>query len=191
MERRLAEDLEYRAKVERLEAEEAERVRQLRATEAPVVEDLAGAGIDVSTVWDLHKRPESRAVAIPILLNHLTRDYPDGVLEGIGQGLDDRTARDRWRELKDLYLRTERPVVRDRLAAALSNCAVKRHYEDLLAFLGNTDLGDTRIYFLRPVNRIGNRMSPGAGRAVVESWTDDPVLGKEASAILNGRGPND
>lgn len=188
-ERRLQEDPAYRAEVERVEAARAERARQLGLAEQPVLADLRGVGIDVDDVWNLYKVPEARPRAIPVLLEHLVRDYPDRVLQGIGTGLDDKSARSWWSELKALYLATERDVVRDRLAAALSGCATKDHYEDLLAFLRNERLGETRIYFLRPINRIGNRLTPGQGRAVIEPLAADPVLGKEATAILKGRGP--
>jgi hypothetical protein len=32
--------------------------------------------------------------------------------------------------------------------------------------------------------------TPGKGRAVVQSFSEDPVLGKEATAILKGRSSN-
>lgn len=65
--------------------------------------------------------------------------------------------------------------------------ATRAHYDDLLAFLADEALGATRIYFLRPGNRIGNRMRAGKGRSVIEELADDAVLGAEASALLAGR----
>jgi hypothetical protein len=186
-ERRLREDPAYRAEVERVETERAARSQRLRVAEQPVVADLRAIGLEVDTVWDLHKLPDSRPKAIPVLLEHLARDYPDGVLRGIGQGLDHPSARAWWRDLSELMLKTERDEVRDRLAAALSACATREHYDDLLSFIGNDSLGECRIYFLRPINRIGNRIQPGQGRAVIESVADDRVLGKESTAILKGR----
>lgn len=190
-ERRIREDPEYLAAVERDEAERAERARRLRESEKPLRQDLAAIGIKVDSVWDLHKIPNSRPTAIPVLLDHLARTYPDPILQGIGAALDHNSARGWWTELTTLYLRTRNDVVRDRIAAVLSNCATKTHYEQVLSFLRNEDLGETRIYFLRPVNRIGNRISPGQGRAVVASVADDPTLGKEADAILASRGRNE
>jgi hypothetical protein len=189
-ERRLQDDPAYRAEVERIEAERAAQVAASRAAERPVLEDLANAGIKLDTVWQLHQHPEWVRTATPILLEHLDRDYPDQVLMGIGQGLDQKASRDWWGELRRLYLWTSRDVVRDRLAAAMSRCATREHYEDLLGFLDDKRLGESRIYFVRAVNRIGNRMSPGRGRAAVESYASDAVLGKEASAVLAGRRPN-
>ncbi|MDQ0241498.1 hypothetical protein [Arthrobacter bambusae] len=190
-ERLLREDPEYRAKFERMEADRAQRVAELRAAAQPVVRDLAAIGIKVGTLWDLYKIPDSRPAAFPVLLAHITRDYPDGVLESIGQGFCHKSARAWWPELKRIYLETQIPVVRNVLAAALSECAAKDQYEDLLSFVNTTRLGSTRIYFLRPLNRIGNRMQAGKGRAVVQSFSEDPVLGKEATAILKGRSRNE
>lgn len=73
----------------------------------------------------------------------------------------------------------------------MSGCAIGTHYEDLLSFVRNDALGETGICFLRPSGRIGNRINAGAGRAVVRSFANDPVIGKEARSILAGRGPNE
>jgi hypothetical protein len=35
-----------------------------------------------------------------------------------------------------------------------------------MAFIDDEALGSSRIYFLRPINRIGNRMSPGRASRV-------------------------
>ncbi|MGO4856892.1 hypothetical protein [Arthrobacter sp. 2MCAF14] len=189
-ERLLREDPEYRAKFERVEADRAQRIAVLRAAAQPVIRDLAAIGIEVGSLWDLYKVPDSRPAAFPVLLTHITRDYPDGVLESIGRGFCHKSARAWWPELKEIYLETKIPVVRDVLAAALSGCAAKDQYEDLLSFVNTARLGSTRIYFLRPLNRIGNRMQAGTGRAVVQSFSEDSVLGKEATAILKGRSRN-
>ena len=69
----------------------------------------------------------------------------------------------------------------------MSQCAVRKHYDDLLTFIENEDLGESRIYFLRPINRIGNRLQAGQGRAVIEQLADHPVLGIESTRILQGR----
>ena len=106
---------------------------------------------------------------------------------GIEAGLDHTSARNWWDQLWTVLLSTDNDVVRDRLAAALSGCAARDHYQDLLALLRTDALGSNRIYYLRPVNRIGNRIKAGQGRAVIEALADDPVLGKEATAILKGR----
>lgn len=180
-------DPDFVARREAADAERAERERLLGIAEQPIVEDLRGLGLDLDSVWDLYKIPDSRPHAIPILLKHLNLDYPGRVLFGIGQGLNHESARAWWSDLRQMMLTTERDEVRDRLAVALANCATRDHYEDLLAFIRDDSLGEYRIYFLRPINRIGNRMNAGQGRAVIEAMADDPVLGREATAIVQGR----
>jgi hypothetical protein len=153
----------------------------------PVFDDLRSVGVEVDNLYRLYLQPTSYPQAIPVLLNHLQRDYPERVLHDIGNALPFKPAPSWWEDFKHLYVSTRRDAVRDRLAAALSSCARREHYDDLLAFIYNEDLGSSRIYFLRPINRIGNRMDAGRGRAVIEAFADDPVLGKEATAILRGR----
>jgi len=189
--RRIRDDPEYRAKRETFAAELDERARRTSEAEQPVVRALTDVGIDVNSVWDLYKTPDILPKAIPVLLSHLVRDYPDPVLQGIGQALSNRAARPHWAELKTLYTTTANGVVRDRLADVLSICATRAHYDELLSFLQNDALGETRIYFLRPINRIGNRISPGTGRRVIARLADDAIFGREARAILAGRGRND
>lgn len=184
-------DPEYLARVAKADAERRERRERLRQAEQPLVDDLRTAGIDVKSAWYLYEVPNRGEDAYPILLNHLRRDYPDRILNGIARAFTKDVARRHWRELLDLYLHEDREEARDGLAATLSGCAARAQYEDLLAILKNDSLGSTRIYFLRPVNRIGNRISPGAGRAVIAGLADDPVLGIESKRILQGRGRND
>ena len=163
------------------------RVLRDRAAQRPILDDLRSIGIDIESVWDLYKVENSRPRAVPVLLKHLTLDYPDGVLMSIGQGLDDKSARPWWPDLRVILVDTQREVVRDRVACAMATCATKEHYDDLQSFIRNASLGDSRIYFLRPINRIGNRIGDGQGRALMQSLADDPLLGKEATAILKGR----
>lgn len=190
--RRLREDPQYRAQFEQVEAEQAERADRLRQAERPLVEELRSVGCELETVWDLHKLPdEARARAVPVLLKHLRHDYPDNVLMGIGVGLNFPGIRRWWSDLATLYRATDTEVVRDRLAAVLSTQAVRKHYDDLLAFVADEHLGTSRVYFLRPINRIGNRMNAGQGRAVIEALANDPTFVKEATAILKGCSSNE
>ena len=189
-ERLMREDPEYRAAVERAESARAAFAEQRRVASQPVVDDLRTAGVDVDSLWDLYKTPESYPTAIPILLDHLTRAYPEHVLLDIGFALPNKPSKKWWAEFKSLYLSSQIPAVRDRLAASMSTSAAREHYADLLDFVRNPELRESRIYFLRPINRIGNRIGPGQGRAVIAGLAADPELGIEATAILEGRGVN-
>lgn len=157
----LEQDSEFLARREKRDAEVAAHAAKRKLACEPVVADLRSHGVRVGSVWDLYKTPESYPVAIPVLLAHLRRNYPERALADIGSALPFKPAVTWWGDFKALYLTTTSDAVRDRLAAAMSNCAVKKHYRDLLAFISDERLGQSRIYFLRPINRIGNRMQPG------------------------------
>ncbi|HJQ07838.1 MAG TPA: hypothetical protein VJ872_20460 [Nocardioides sp.] len=190
--RLLREDVQYREEHERREAEHAERRRLDRIDEQSVLEDLRAIGVEVRSVWDIYRLPiDQRGAAIPVLLRHLERDHRPNVLEGLASPLANKIARPWWSDMKRIYLSTDDETARDRLAAALCTVAVRAHYDDLLSFVPDERLGGTRTYFLRPINRIDNRMSPGQGRAVVARFADHPDLGVEADAVLRGRGIND
>lgn len=190
LEERYRDDPEYRSAVDAQEAEHRARHEALMEAERPLVLDLQAAGIPADSAWDLHKHPEMGEAAFPILLAHLRGDYPDRILEGIARAFTKEVTRRHWQELLDFYLAETRERVRDGLAATLSGAAARTHYADLVAILDNSGLGETRIYFLRPVNRIGNRMEVGSGRKVIEHYEHDPQLGTEAARILKGRGRN-
>jgi len=187
----LGNDPECRARAAKADTERRERQETLRRAERPVVDELRAAGIDVKSVWYLPELPECGEDAYPILLKHLKEDYPDRVRGGIARAFTKDVVRRHWQELLNMYLHEAPGEAQDGLAATLSGCAARAHYEDLLSILEDESLGDTRIYFLRPVNRIGNRISAGSGRAVIEGLADHPVLGTESKRILQGRGRND
>ena len=180
-------DPEHQARKRDREAAEREEQRTLAEAEKPILADLAAIGVETDSVWNLYRDPEAREKSVSVLLDHVDRDYPDKVVLGIGGALADKSARASWDRIKQIYLSTDSEVVRDRLAAVLAEVAVREHYDDLLAFLDDESLGQTRIYFVRPVNRIGNRMERGKGRQVVEGLLNDPVLSTVARAVAAGR----
>lgn len=185
--------LVFSDEIERLQIEEnraarAAELNQARVEEAPLLKDLGAMGVDIPTVWDLYLHPDAYPKVIPVLLQHLSKDYPIGTLQGVGNALCNRAARPWWNDLKNSYLTDGREVVRDRLAVALAQVAVREHYEDLLSLIVNPDLGQSRIFFVRPINKIGNRMSPGRGRAAIEPFANDPDLRNEVTAVMKGQG---
>lgn len=52
-----------------------------------------------------------------------------------------------------------------------------------IGFLSVEERGDSRIYFIRPLLKVGG----DRGREVVEGLRADPVFGDEATALLKGR----
>jgi hypothetical protein len=80
-------DPEWMAGLNARDAERARRDNEWRAAEAPLVAELRDAGFDVKSAWDLVNTPQPYPEALPILLKHLVRPYPDRVREGIARAL--------------------------------------------------------------------------------------------------------
>jgi hypothetical protein len=156
----------------------AEREELLRRAEAPLVEDLARLGFEVKSVWFLkNNNPEFRK-AIPVLLDHLRRPYPDVIRSGIAQTLAVRATRKiGWRILVEEFRNTgyDHKEVKDSLGAALSGAADNSVMEELIGLAKDRSLGTSRIMLLRGIRR--SRL-PQASQAIAE-LADDPELAKE------------
>ena len=156
----------------------AERKAMLRVAEAPLVEDLARLGFEVESVWFLkNNNPEFRK-AIPVLLDHLRRPYPDIIRAGIAQRLAVRATRKiGWRILVEEFRNTgyDHEHVKDSLGAALSGAADNSVIGELIALAKDRSLGKSRIMLLRGIKRS---KLPESGQAIAE-LADDPELSKE------------
>lgn len=157
---------------------------ELRQAEQPIVRDLRGAGVNVSSVWDLVNTSEPYPDALPVLLSHLERGgYPDRVMESLGCALAVKPSIAHWDTLRELYLTAQGHGAEEGLAVALAASATPECLDALIALLGEESRGSTRIHFLRPILRVGGR----PGREVVESLRGDPFYGREANELLKRR----
>jgi hypothetical protein len=180
----LRSDPEYRAKVEAVEAERQERVRLLREAERPIVADLRAGGVVVDSVWDLVNTSEPYPSALPVLMEHLERGgYPERVMESLGRALAVRPSVSYWERLTTRWLEARDPGEEDGAAVALAACATQAQLDDLIAFLSVEERGQSRIYFIRPILKVGG----DRGRQVIEALRDDPMFGDEATALLKTR----
>ena len=117
-----------------------------------------------------------------MLLDHLERGgYPDRVLEGLARALAVKPATPMWDRLRVLYLRAAGPDERRGLAAALAASASPAQFDGLIELAGDEGCGNSRILFVEEILRVGGER----GRAVVEGMRGDPVLGAEATALLD------
>src|SRR3712207_4152728 len=83
----LESDPDYVARRRRRDRELQQRTATLREAEAPLVGDLHRAGFDVASAWDLANTSTPYPEALPVLVEHLQRPYPDRVREGIARAL--------------------------------------------------------------------------------------------------------
>lgn len=180
----LRSDPEYRAKVEAAEAERQERARRLREAEQAIVADLRAAGVPVDSVWDLVNTSKPYLDALPVLMEHLERGgYPVRVMESLGRALAVKPSVASWERLKARWLNARDAGEEDGAAVALAACATKKQLDDLIEFLAVEERGQSRIYFLRPILKVGG----DRGREVVDALRGDPVFDKEATALLKRR----
>lgn len=177
-------DPEYRRMFDAVEAAREERARMLAEAEAPIVRDLRAAGFRVDSVWDLGNTGEPYREALPVLMDHLERGgYPDRVMESLGRALAVKPSVVYWDRLKARYLDPRGSGEEEGAAIALAAAATKRQLPDLIGFVEDEQRGDVRIYFLRPIKRLGGE----EGLQLLERLRDDPVLGREATALLRKR----
>lgn len=166
------------------EAERQERARRLREAEQPVVVDLRSAGVQVDSVWDLVNTSEPYPAALPVLMEHLERGgYPERVMESLGRALAVKPSVAFWDRLKARWLDARDSGEEDGAAVALAACATKKQLDDLIEFLSAEDRGESRLFFVRSIVRVGG----DRGYEVLESLRDDPVVGQAATARLKRR----
>lgn len=179
---RLAGDPDHQAAAEetRLRLEELERF--LTQAEAPVVDDLQAAGIQVESAWDLMELGSLAPEAASILVRHLeTGSYPDRVMEGLARALAVRSSSDYWPRLLDLYRDDAMgPDAREGLAVALAASAKPKHGDDLISLVQDAGRGPSRLHLLRAISRVGG----SRGRQELDRLSSDPFLGKEARKLL-------
>ncbi len=181
---KLARDPGYQARRAVQRAELESRARVWREAEQPIVADLRAVGIDVASVWDLVNTSEPYPDALPVLMEHLERGgYPDRVLEGVARALAVKPSVVYWDRLKALYLSAPTPDMEDGLGVALAACATKAQLDDLIELLDAPGRGGSRIFFLRPISKLGGE----PGRQIVESLVDDEALGRQARVLLRRR----
>ena len=183
----LQNDPEFQARKRARDAVFQARAEALSKAEQPTVADLRAVGVDVDSVWDLVNTSVPYPAALPVLLDHLERGgYPDRVMESLGRALAVKPSVAFWDRLKARWLGAPRDSGEETGAAlALAACATRAQLDDLIAFLAVADRGESRIFFVRPVLRLGG----DRGREVVETLRDDTVVGREATALLKRRKP--
>jgi len=184
----LAGDAECLRELREWDAVVEANVAMLTAAERPVVADLQAAGVQVESVWDVNPARWPYPEALPILVDHLERGrYPGELMQAIGWALSVKASLAYWDRIRAVFLTSNDKAQQDAAALALAGCAGSRQLSELIDFVRQEDRGESRVYFLRPINRIGRER----GRAVIAGLVKHPVLGVEATAISKGRGRND
>jgi hypothetical protein len=177
---RLEADPEFVADRSAREIAHLEREAVLRAAEAPVVAELRAAGYPVESVWDLVNTSSNYAEALPILVGHLSKPYPDAVRDGIARALAVPEANFAIDTLKRLYQAEKKGRAKDGLAVALAAVAQQRDEAEIIRLARDTKNGSSRLLLLRALARFADAKA----RATLMELGSDPELYKEAQLIL-------
>jgi hypothetical protein len=157
------------------------KLKNLQA-EAPLLEELGKVGLELDSVWVLVNQAEPYPEALPILLEHLQRPYPDRVREGMARALAVRDARFGWDVLTRLYRHADPDSdVKEGLAVALAEIADDEVLDELLKLVQDSRQGSTRLHLL---SGLEGSSDPRV-RAALREVESDPQLGEAVHRILN------
>lgn len=172
----LEKDPEYQAMMADQRRATAEKEAAYMAAEAPLRAELANVGIKVKWVWDLVNTRFNYDQAIPVLIDHIQRPYPDKVKEGIGRALAVPSAISGWNTLINEYEKTNyltEKGAKDGLACAVSGAANDSVIGDVLRLIRDPSHGQSRILLLWALKKSKR---PEAKQTLLE-LAEDPVLG--------------
>ena len=151
---------------------------ELASAEAPLVEDLWSAGLDVGSVWDLVNTAKPYPEAIPVLLKHLRGKYPEIVKEGILRALAVPDALPAWKELRRIF-ETEPSKdtggLRWAAACALGASADDSVLPEIIRLARDAALGFDRAPLLEALKRSNS----ADAKMALHELRADPVIGKE------------
>lgn len=161
---------------ERLRLEKSAR---LGIAEEPLVQALNAIGLDVTSVWDLVNTRERYDAALPILAEHLGRDYPPEIQEGIARSMAVLQALP-WRKDFIRLIRSRPPIPKDKrdgfrdgLALAVANTTTLDNVWETIELLRDPMLGTSRILILTVFGKIKD---PEVREALLEMREHDPEL---------------
>jgi hypothetical protein len=154
--------------------------RELASHEAPIIRDLRSVGVVVKSVWELVNTSREYSAALPVLLEHLQREYPPAIIEGMARAMAVPEAHFAWNVLTGLFRTRRDKQAREGLAVALAGAASEHSLGDVISLLRDRALGRSRVHLLRALERTGD---PKAENVLIE-LSDDADVGEEASAAL-------
>lgn len=161
------------------------RAAAWREAEQPLIHELRAAGYEIETAWDLVNESEPYPKALPILLDHLSKPYPDRVREGIARALAVRgDARFAWPTLVELYrIEPAGTDAKDGLAVALAAVSDRSTLRELIELAEDRRHGESRVLLVSGLTRS---RQPEA-RTAVDRLQDDPDVGTEARRRVAAR----
>lgn len=178
----LAVDPDHQRMAAERSAADADRERELRDDQRPIVEELRAGGVRIKSVWDLIDAGALPADAVTTLIRHLGRPRDPRTRDGIARALGAAAPADRDRvssALRGALAHEQDQAVRDAILLAIGQVAGPDDLESLVGLLRDPRAGDARVMLLFALARYGE-----PGRAVLAAACEDPFLGPEATRQL-------
>jgi hypothetical protein len=182
----LAADPAYQARRAEQDRELRQRAEEDRRAEAPLVTDLHGVGVAVESVLDLVNRASPYPDAVPVLLDHLQRPYPQRVREGIARALAVPESKSGWMALRRAFQQEEDPTthgVKWALACALGAAADEEVIRDVAALAREARHGLNRLAFVKALRRSRDPLAA----QVLEELRQDPAFEREIVRTRGGQ----
>lgn len=184
--RELSADPKYVTAQRERERQTREKREQFARDEEPILADLRAVGTPVGSVWDLVNTGARYPAAIPVLLAHIQKSYPQKIREGLARALAVPEARSGWSVLMHEFESDPDSTTlgpKYGLACALSVVADDNVLHDVLRVLREDRHGECRI----PLLRVLVRSRDPEAKAALEQFEQDPGLAAEV-ALLRNRG---
>ena len=156
---RLQSDPEWVAARAKEEKELRRKEKALQKAERPLLKALAKAGFKVSAVEGLASLGRPYTAALPILLEHLQREYPDTIREFIARMLAVREADFARPTLIRLFRTEPNSGVKEGLAVAIAEARNPELLDEIVDLIQDPRTGTVRLLLLRAVERLaGERL---------------------------------
>ena len=157
------------------------KIEKLKAASKPLDDILRSiCPLVTDGVWDLVNTSERYDEVLPILFEHLTKDYPPEILEGIARAMAVPEALPYRPTFIRLFRREPQmsKELRYALGLAIANTTVPDNLAETIALAKDRSLGDSRLALLFAFKRS---RKPEI-RQVIEELSSDPDLAKEIAS---------
>ena len=168
----------------------------LDADESNIVKDLEKAGVKVKSVWDLTKANNDYSLAIPVLLNHLTKRHFNRTKEVIARVLGVKCAKEAaWDILLKEYEKATPDEdikegrdrgYKDGLGVAISILAGKKDLPVLLKLTQDKRNKGSRVFFIKKLYKA----KEGFFKKAILAMEADPDLTQEIDRLQRGISEN-
>lgn len=157
--------------------------KELEKEELTLVQDLKMIGLNITSVWDLVNTKDRYPKAIPILIEHLKKEYHERNKEGIVRALSVKEAVGKAASaLINEYNQTskDKESLRWAIGNAIYTVVTENDVESILSVVKDIKNGASRQMF---VAALGKTKSPKAEEYLIHSLEDEEVIPQALEAL--------